>query len=1173
MYKNVQVNHYNNATSTTATAPTFSSSSSFPFETNQTSTSLPVQITSASSSSFSSSTPITRLPSLPNSNIGVSKVGDGGISLPVSFSSTKENMSLSQTAKLKSDVDQLDDLVKDLLIEVNRPIGTSTNNRISNNTNTNNKYSTSSSSHSYQHRSNNDHNEILNAKLPSSIRASSYTQASTLNNQKRNDFDANTVSGLIDGSSLSSSGAQREEQRIKTTREERIRVKRSGGGGGGGISDTSDIPITNSTMKTTTTTTTTNKPSQTAASRDQLSIDEQLIDSLLESVQNTLRKRSQQQTQQTVWTADIPVHQQPPPTTSNRRTYSSSAAYTDSVHRMDPNRGRYPIKLVRTDSPTSTLSSRRPYSRQDNRGNGKTNGYTTTVTSTSTSAIPTHFRASSEPAPDGPIELRRMDLVRSPSRTYIDGQPTECYNYSRSTLPANGIRVRGHDYSGYETDTGLVTSRGYGPRYYGGPPPPPLHVPPAMPYPYYPAGVAAAPHLLRERHHETYSATSSGGGHRTMLRPDGYDTDSGLISSGRLRMTRTLPPRMAVIPETLVVNNRMVSSSNLNNVPTNLRGSSFLNESNTNTLRSRADNLTGYETDSGMRIRQQNYSRHQVPIDIQYGDSGWVGKQSMARPTSQQQQQQQQQQRFIDNNQRYRSQDQLRSTSIPVVTQDSSATITRLPGQHITLTNRAQQKRTLTALPSSSTTTTTTTTTKANENMETMRKHISILPNFFPGSVGLSNPPSTNKQQIPASPELKRKFSDDNTVQMPSRVQCSVIETTILPVSNESNAEKPQVFSTTAEIIPTVNSDRFEHQTTSKTPATPTFPVTNQTYNQNIQPRVGNSSFRNQEENSRRSSVSSATESDVNRNGAYQAHHVSQYWYKEKMSREDAINLLKTKPPGTFLVRDSQGFPGSYGLAIKVETLPPGIQAKQGADPNAELVRHYLIERTSTGHVRLKGCPNEPDFANLSVLVYQHSITPLALPIKLVLPTFDITEDYRSVSNQQQQQQQQQQHETLKKMSVKDLLEKGAACNVVYLNNVDVESLSGQMAVNKALRATFENFDRLQATIVHFKVSNTGITLTDTKKKLFSRRHFPKEYVTYCGVDYETDRYWIYQFPDLEMLPKAKCFGFVSKKINGNNRSNQPENECHIFAEIDRTQPSTAIVNFVSKVMIGSVPV
>jgi hypothetical protein len=57
------------------------------------------------------------------------------------------------------------------------------------------------------------------------------------------------------------------------------------------------------------------------------------------------------------------------------------------------------------------------------------------------------------------------------------------------------------------------------------------------------------------------------------------------------------------------------------------------------------------------------------------------------------------------------------------------------------------------------------------------------------------------------------------------------------------------------------------------------------------------------------------------------------------------------------------------------------------------------------------------------------------------------------------------------------------ACDVVYLNNVDVESLSGQNAVTKALRSTFDNPDRLQATIVHFKVSNTGITLIDTKKK------------------------------------------------------------------------------------------
>ncbi|CAF5017975.1 unnamed protein product, partial [Rotaria sp. Silwood1] len=298
-------------------------------------------------------------------------------------------------------------------------------------------------------------------------------------------------------------------------------------------------------------------------------------------------------------------------------------------------------------------------------------------------------------------------------------------------------------------------------------------------------------------------------------------------------------------------------------------------------------------------------------------------------------------------------------------------------------------------------------------------------------------------------------------------------------------------------------------------------------------------------------------------NGAYQAQNVSQFWYKEKLSREDAINLLKTKPPGTFLIRESQGFPGSYDLAVKVETLPPDIQPKAGADPNAVLVRHYLIERTPTGHMRLKGCPDEPDFANLSALVYQHTVTPLVLPIKLVLPTHDITEDYHSITNQQQE---------TKKVSAKDLLEKGAACDVLYLNNVDIESLSDQMAVAKALRSTFDNPERLQATIVHFKVTSAGITLTDKKKKLFSRRHFPKENVTYCGIDDETDRFWTYQYDDLEMLPRAKCFGFVSK-INNDATFSQSKSECHIFAEIDLSQPSTAIVNFVSKVMIDSVPV
>ena len=43
-----------------------------------------------------------------------------------------------------------------------------------------------------------------------------------------------------------------------------------------------------------------------------------------------------------------------------------------------------------------------------------------------------------------------------------------------------------------------------------------------------------------------------------------------------------------------------------------------------------------------------------------------------------------------------------------------------------------------------------------------------------------------------------------------------------------------------------------------------------------------------------------------------------------------AINALKDKPPGTFIVRDSNSFPGAYGLALKVATPPPNVQNKSG---------------------------------------------------------------------------------------------------------------------------------------------------------------------------------------------------------------------------------------------------
>lgn len=94
--------------------------------------------------------------------------------------------------------------------------------------------------------------------------------------------------------------------------------------------------------------------------------------------------------------------------------------------------------------------------------------------------------------------------------------------------------------------------------------------------------------------------------------------------------------------------------------------------------------------------------------------------------------------------------------------------------------------------------------------------------------------------------------------------------------------------------------------------------------------------------------------------------------------------MLRNAVPGTFVVRDSNSFPGAFGLALKVATPPPGVPTSP-KDPSNELVRHFLIEPTSRG-VRLKGCANEPVFSSLSALVYQHSLMAMALPCQLLLP-------------------------------------------------------------------------------------------------------------------------------------------------------------------------------------------
>lgn len=261
----------------------------------------------------------------------------------------------------------------------------------------------------------------------------------------------------------------------------------------------------------------------------------------------------------------------------------------------------------------------------------------------------------------------------------------------------------------------------------------------------------------------------------------------------------------------------------------------------------------------------------------------------------------------------------------------------------------------------------------------------------------------------------------------------------------------------------------------------------------------------------------------------------SKHWFKPSMTRDQAIEFLKDKEPGAFIIRDSTSYRGSFGLAMKV----PGMAAKTGKGTN-DLVRHFLIESSAKG-VHLKGACEEPHFGSLSALVYQHTITPLSLPCKLVIPDRGQSEGDSSPDSPQ--------------VPTLPDLKTSSSCNVLYLNSVSTETLTGSSAVQKAVSTTFEMSNQSMPTIVHFKATEQGVTLTDVQRKVFFRRHYPLSTITFCSVDPEL-RKWQKQ------CRSSRIFGFVAK-----NPTDASDNVCHIFAEYDAIQPASPLISFLTNII------
>uniref|UniRef100_A0A8D1BY22 PID domain-containing protein n=1 Tax=Sus scrofa TaxID=9823 RepID=A0A8D1BY22_PIG len=251
---------------------------------------------------------------------------------------------------------------------------------------------------------------------------------------------------------------------------------------------------------------------------------------------------------------------------------------------------------------------------------------------------------------------------------------------------------------------------------------------------------------------------------------------------------------------------------------------------------------------------------------------------------------------------------------------------------------------------------------------------------------------------------------------------------------------------------------------------------------------------------------------------------------------------LTTSPEGKFpgtQVRSQE--PGTVGN----EQLTLGLELRSTCVPHpgedgSDLIRHFLIESSAKG-VHLKGADEEPYFGSLSAFVCQHSIMALALPCKLVIPqkelgggdgASDPSADGRA-----------------------SCLKKSAGCHALYLSSVSVETLSGALAVQKAITTALETDVLPTPTVVHFKVTEQGITLTDVQRKLFFRRHYPLATLRFCGMDPEHRKWQKYCKP-------SWIFGFVAK-----SQTESQENVCHLFAEYDPVQPASQVISLVGALL------
>ncbi|CAH8619885.1 unnamed protein product [Schistosoma guineensis] len=305
--------------------------------------------------------------------------------------------------------------------------------------------------------------------------------------------------------------------------------------------------------------------------------------------------------------------------------------------------------------------------------------------------------------------------------------------------------------------------------------------------------------------------------------------------------------------------------------------------------------------------------------------------------------------------------------------------------------------------------------------------------------------------------------------------------------------------------------------------------------------------------------------------GMRQVLDTSKYWYLPGISRPDVIALLRDKEPGTFVIRNSNTYADSFGLALKIPPNSPRVISNK-EDIQSEWVRHFLIGTVPMhdgrgNGVHLRGFSSDPTFPSLAAFVHYHIHKQGALPCTLRLPIFTNQTLYN------------QQRTTINEQTVYGLepslqtilpTTNTMSTDMLYLGSVEVDRLENMNAairgIGKIISLAQSYTDGLPKRCeVQIKViPHEGITFTEKYRRAVWRKTIKPNNLLWCGLDPENR-----EFNDAELRSKgmygSKIFALVARK----QRFWLHDNVVYVFCEIDHNHSAIQLVRFINSIFPG----